>query len=482
MDYVKDEMLAVIDDFMEGQRFLGVFKSSVKRDLAIDSSTLPTTFDPEKSHSFSAPLMQSYVEIVGEISLEGGVRLSFAIPRPGSNVYTVERGEALLKILNLPQGLTIGFHKFSHLQVDLDPKALDYHIAVLGATGSGKSRLVKAIVEEVLKKKSEYSVVIFDHTGVDYADKSRWSNAHVELVDASQIVLEPDVIADILVNYTGLSSYYEDYMYGIVMEYIKSTLQKIEQGSDEGSKQHVARSRGADLEEFLKKYREYCSKGLFKWSFSEFMAVVESYLKKMGARESSIVKTKLLLHTRVGRGFFEHNLTRRRITIDDVIRMIISGGSRLVIVDLSSEVEYSAKNSIVYQIIKKVWDVIAESRKKANVLAIIDEAHNYCCVHGCSPAKDIIMRTAREGRKWGFGLIIASQRVVDLAPEVRGNVNTVFFSRLQTAGDYSELRGWIEGVEYMQYTLPLLAPREFFFTGLGNPLRRPLLVRVRDVV
>jgi hypothetical protein len=54
--------------------------------------------------------------------------------------------------------------------------------------------------------------------------------------------------------------------------------------------------------------------------------------------------------------------------------------------------------------------------------------------------------------------------------------------RLQTAGDYSELRGWIEGVEYMQYTLPLLAPREFFFTGLGNPLRRPLLVRVRDVV
>ena len=58
MDYVKDGVLAVIDDFMEGQRFLGVFKSSVKRSLAIDSSTLPTTFDPEKSHSFSAPLIK----------------------------------------------------------------------------------------------------------------------------------------------------------------------------------------------------------------------------------------------------------------------------------------------------------------------------------------------------------------------------------------------------------------------------------------
>ena len=131
IDYVKDEMLAIIDDFIEGRRFLGVFKGSVKRDLAIDSSALPTTFDPEKNHSFSAPLMQSCIEIVGEIPPEGGIQLSFAIPRPGSNVYTAEKGDALLKILNLPQGLSIGFHKFSHLQVDLDPRALDFHIAVL---------------------------------------------------------------------------------------------------------------------------------------------------------------------------------------------------------------------------------------------------------------------------------------------------------------------------------------------------------------
>jgi DNA helicase HerA-like ATPase len=482
MDYVKDEMLAIIDDFVEGRRFLGVFKSSVKRDLAIDSSALPTTFDPEKSHSFSAPLMQSYVEIIGEIAPEGGVHLSFAIPRPGSNVYTAEKGDALLEVLDLPQGLSIGFHKFSHLRVDLDPRALDFHIAVLGATGSGKSRLVKAIVEEVLVKKPDYSIAIFDHTGVDYADKSRWGSVDVEVVDASQIVLEPDVIADILVNYTGLSTYYEDYMYGIVIEYIKSVVQKISQGSEErGLKYSASHSRGIDLEELLEKYRVLSTKGLFKWSFNEFVAIAESYLRKMGARESSAVKTRLLLHTRVGKGFFESNLSKRRITVDDVVQMLMGGKSRVIIIDLSSEVEYSAKNSIVYQIIKKVWDTIAEGRRRADLLAVVDEAHNYCCERGCSPAKDIITRTAREGRKWGFGLILASQRIVDLASEVRGNINTVFFSRLQTAGDYNELRNWIEGVEYMQYTLPLLAPREFFFAGLGNPLRRPILMRVRDV-
>uniref|UniRef100_A0A7J3Z7J7 ATP-binding protein n=1 Tax=Ignisphaera aggregans TaxID=334771 RepID=A0A7J3Z7J7_9CREN len=481
IDYVRDEMLAIIDDFIEGRRFLGVFKGSVKRDLAIDSSALPTTFDPEKSHSFSAPLMQSYIEIVGEIPPEGGIQLSFAIPRPGSNVYTAEKGDALLKILNLPQGLSIGFHKFSHLRVDLDPRALDFHIAVLGATGSGKSRLVKAIVEEVLQKKPDYGVVIFDHTGVDYADKSRWGGADIEVVDASQIVLEPDVIADILVSHTGLSTYYEDYMYGIVVEYIKSVLQKIEQSSVESSKHLATRSHAADLEEVLKKYREYSAKGLFKWSFNDFIAMAEAYLRKMGARESSTVKTKLLLHTRVGREFFESNLSSRRMIVDRVVQMLMNRESRLVVVDLSSEVEYSAKNSIVFQIIKRMWDVIIENRRRAGIVAVIDEAHNYCCVHGCNPAKDVIMRTAREGRKWGFGLILASQRIVDLAPEIRGNINSVFFSRLQTAGDYDELRNWIEGVEYMQYTLPFLVPREFFFAGLGNPLRKPILVRVRDV-
>ncbi|MEM4744102.1 MAG: hypothetical protein QXX52_03915, partial [Ignisphaera sp.] len=92
-----------------------------------------------------------------------------------------------------------------------------------------------------------------------------------------------------------------------------------------------------------------------------------------------------------------------------------------------------------------------------------------------------IARVAREGRKWGFGLILSSQRVIDLAPEIRGNINTVFFSRLQSSGDYAELKNWLENVQYIEYTLPTLESREFFFTGLGNPLRRPILVRVKDV-
>lgn len=485
MDYVRDEMLAIIDDFLEGRRFLGVFKSSTKKDLAIDANALPTVFDPDKSHSFSAPLMHSYVEIIGEIGSGGGVSLSFAIPRPGSHVYIVERGDALSGILKLPQGLFIGYHKFANLEIDVNPIALDYHIAVLGATGSGKSRLVKAIIEEVLRKAPNYRIVIFDHTGVDYADLSRWTGFEnsISVIDSSNIVLEPDVIADIIVDQMGLRrSEHQDYVYGAVIEYIRSVVEEVESPLQQAKTRGFGRRNGdIELGELLKKYKELSSKGLFKWDFNQFVNALETYLKNMNARQQTIEKLRLLLYTRVGRAFFEQNMSRRSTVIDDVVTALFNDAKRVIIIDLSTEVEYSAKNAIVYQFIKKIWDTILYKRSRANIIAVVDEAHNYCCAYGCDPAKDIIARTSREGRKWGFGLILSSQRVIDLAPEIRGNINTVFFSRMQTSGDYNELRNWLEGVEYMEYTLPLLSPREFFFTGLGNPLRRPLLVKVRDV-
>ena len=487
MDYVKDEMLAVVDDFIEGRRFLGVFKSSTKKDLAIDVNVLPTVFDPEKSHSFSAPLMHSYVEIIGEINPGGGVSLSFAIPRPGSNVYTVDRGDALSNILKLPQGLFIGYHKFANLEINVNPIALDYHIAVLGATGSGKSRLVKAIIEEVLRKVPNYKVIIFDHTGVDYADLSRWVGLEdlVTVIDSSKIVLDPDIITEILSDQMGLKkSDQQEYVYGAVIEYIRSVVEEQANSTRLPIKMRSTgkRDEDTDVEEILRRYKELSSKGLFKWSFSQFVKVLSDYLLSLSARKQTIEKLQLLLYTRVGRGFFEQNLSRRSIVIDDVVKDFLSGnGRRVIIVDLSTEIEYGAKNAIVHQFIRRIWEHILYRRSKANLVAVVDEAHNYCCAYGCDPAKDIIAKTSREGRKWGFGLILSSQRVIDLAPEIRGNINTVFFSRMQTSGDYNELRNWLEGVEYMEYTLPLLSPREFFFTGLGNPLRRPLLVRVRDV-
>lgn len=476
--FVRDEMLALVEDIDEGRRYLGVFKGSTKKDLALDSTTLPTSFDPEKTHMYTAPSMTSYVEVLGEVTCSG-VELSFSIPRPGSYVYAVIDGRKFQRVLGIEEGLRIGVHKFSLMEVPLDPRALSYHIAVLGATGTGKSRLTKCIVEEVLRC-TDYSVVIFDHTGIDYADKSRWG-VDVDVVDASKIVLDLDVIAQIVVEEVGLAGYHEEYVYGAIIEYAKRKLLE-ELNQNDKKLQSTSRYTEVDLEILLAMYRDASRKGLFKWSFHEFLRVLDEYLRNMGARDHTSKKLKLLITTRLGRKFFESYLNGREIVVEDVVKYLTERPKRLVVVDLSSEVEYVAKRGVVHQFIKILWDEIWGNRGVSRrILAVIDEAHNYTCTHGCEPAKTIIARTVREGRKWGFGVVLATQRVIDLAPEIRGNINTVFFSRLQSSGDYSELRNWLEGVQYLEYTLPMLTSREFFFAGLGNPLRKPLLIRVRDV-
>lgn len=488
IDYVRDEMLALVDDPLEGRRYLGAFKSSVKNDLALDAHALPTIFDPDMSHSYSAPMMVSHVEVFGEIDPAAGLSVTFSIPRPGSLVYVVENGEALARALRLPSGLRVSVHKFSGLQVDMSAEALRYHVAVLGATGTGKSRLTKAIVEEALRL-TDYSVVIFDHTGRDYVDATRWGPlgpaAGLEVIDASELILGIDVIAEMLAEYMGLSSYHEEHLYGIVAEYVSKRVSELLARGGEGNHKrpgaplpqgHEARS----LEETLKAYVKLSAEGLFKWDFNGFLQAAERYLRDVGARRGTYHKYEVLLTARVGREFFERYLNRRRIIIEKLVEDLFSR-RRLIVVDLSAEPEHEAKNYIVYQFLRSLWSRIAVRGGEARALVVIDEAHNYCCERGCEPAKGIVAKSVREGRKWGLGVVLTSQRIIDLAPEIRGNVNTVFFSRLQTAGDYNELRNWIEGAHYAYYTLPLLGQREFYFAGLGNPLKRPLLVKVRDV-
>lgn len=475
--FVRDEMLALIEDVEEERCYLGFVKGSTKRDVAIDGLSLPSNFDVERSLGYSAPLMSCFVEIVGEV-IGGSLELSFSIPRPGSRVYIVVDQGALQGILRLDEGLSIGFHKFSGVRIDLDPRALDYHVAVLGATGTGKSRLVKAIVEEALAK-TDYSIIVFDHTGVDYSDPGRWSYKPM-IVDGSRIVLTPDVIADILVDKMGVRDQHVDHILGALLLYIAGNLNN---GGVRGKHSSTTIDlKNIDVEALIESYLEACRSNSFQWTFNGFMGALDSYLARYtSVWESTKLRFKLLLSTRVGRRFFEDYLQRRSLVVSDIVWELLSRRSRLVVVDLSSEIEYEAKKFIVYQFLREIWEIILRSRARAGVLAVVDEAHNYACSRGCDPSLEMIARTAREGRKWGFGLILASQRVVDLAPEVRGNINTIFFSRVQSASDYDELKRWIEGLQFIEYTLPLLARREFYMSGLGNPLRKPVLVKVRDV-
>ncbi|HIQ56387.1 MAG TPA: hypothetical protein EYH59_06925 [Pyrodictium sp.] len=78
--------------------------------------------------------------------------------------------------------------------------------------------------------------------------------------------------------------------------------------------------------------------------------------------------------------------------------------------------------------------------------------------------------------------MVASQRIArDIRPGIRGNLGTVFFSRLQSRNDLQELAGYLDLGRVTEASLAMLSRREFYVAGLMNPLRRPLLLRVDEV-
>jgi len=136
-----------------------------------------------------------------------------------------------------------------------------------------------------------------------------------------------------------------------------------------------------------------------------------------------------------------------------------------------SSVRQEERRYLVALVLRRIWSYIDERKQPVNTLVVVDEAHNYACDQGCWPSNELTERTAREGRKWGLGLVLASQRIIDFSPDVRNNINTFFFSKLQTPGDLDNLKGVLDlgGIDYED--IAILATREFYFAGLGNPLK-----------
>jgi len=212
------------------------------------------------------------------------------------------------------------------------------------------------------------------------------------------------------------------------------------------------------------------------WNASRLAEYVSDTAVRLGARGAT--PHKLSIYLTLFAEYYVRRLNGMRWRVDDLVERVRR--DRILVVDLST-VETEVRRVIVRRFLDRLWELITERLQPVNTSVVVDEAHNYACYHGCSPSNYAIEKTLREGRKWNLGVVLASQRVVDFSPDVRNNVNTVFFSKLQTPYDFEQLRGFVDLAGIRPETLSLLETREFFFAGLGNPLKYPMLIRVREV-
>ena len=122
-----------------------------------------------------------------------------------------------------------------------------------------------------------------------------------------------------------------------------------------------------------------------------------------------------------------------------------------------------------------------EERKKDPVLFVCEEAHRYVPDRGeaqYAAAQSAVRRIAREGRKYGLGLMLVSQRPADLESTVIAQCGTWLVLRLTNSADQAHVARFLpDGLAGMTRVLPALAQREALFVGEGASL--PARVRIR---
>lgn len=177
--------------------------------------------------------------------------------------------------------------------------------------------------------------------------------------------------------------------------------------------------------------------------------------------------------------------------LDDYIGRDQASNGAIAILDLSlvpSEVIHIVVSVLARTIFEALQRYRRENRQELPTTLVLEEAHTF--VHrdlggessplagrGCAR---VFERIAREGRKFGLGLVLASQRPAEMSPTVLSQCNTFLLHRLVNDRDQDLVKRLVpDGLGSLLRELPSLPTRRAMLLGWAAPA--PTLVEVQDI-
>ena len=167
-----------------------------------------------------------------------------------------------------------------------------------------------------------------------------------------------------------------------------------------------------------------------------------------------------------------------------IIKQIFGSEKPIRIVDLSglpNEIAGATSAAIARTLFSfKLWQTNDE-REKNPVLLVCEEAHRYVPNRGeaqYEAARDAIQRLAKEGRKYGIGLILVSQRPSEVDSTVLSLCNSWIVQRITNESDRAYVQGILpDSLGSLTKMLSGLRQREAIFVGQAAVLPSRVLIR-----
>jgi hypothetical protein len=165
--------------------------------------------------------------------------------------------------------------------------------------------------------------------------------------------------------------------------------------------------------------------------------------------------------------------------LDALLEEWIGGPQPIAILDLSG-IPSSILNELVGALLRILYDAIfwardvPEGGRLRPLLLVLEEAHAYLSKGAAGTASASVRRIAKEGRKYGVGIMIVSQRPSEIDPTILSQCGTIFAMRLANEIDRSHVSSAAsDNLKGLFDMLPILRTGEAIIVGeaVSLPIR-----------
>jgi DNA helicase HerA-like ATPase len=435
----------------------------------------------------ASDLFELHVAIMGYYDAVIGTFVNPWIPpSSGTPIYLAD--DALLAhVLSPKQAASVGSATIGSLltrrpgavPVVLDVKELvSTHLAIIASTGSGKSYLASVIVEELMRPYNKAAVLVVDPHG-EYGTLQDFAN-HPEFGDLDRDGDDGPRPLRRRQRYHARTQVY-------LHDQVKVRLDTLTLGDlryllpDMTEKQHffltqAYRAMGRD-----KKTKH--------WNADDLKRAVREVGKSQNddSGDDSGNSTVAALSWKVDTRFGENNMVFDQFQHLQLGEILKPG--QCTVLQLN-EIDERDQQVIVATLLRRLYNARLDTERGKSsagqenylpypVFVLLEEAHHFAPHGGDVVTTGILKQVLAEGRKFGIGMGLISQRPGKLDPDVLSQCLTQCIMRIVNEVDQQSVATAVEGVGHdLLQNLPALSKGQAIVAG--SAVNTPVICRVRS--
>ncbi|MBN2470895.1 MAG: ATP-binding protein, partial [Anaerolineae bacterium] len=338
------------------------------------------------------------------------------------------------------------------------------HLAIIASTGAGKSYTASVLIEEMLKANNRAAILVIDPHG-EYSTLSELPNT--EALKDGRYRPEARIAApgEVKIRMGTLERGDLRYLLPNLSERMVYVLSRAHRDAE-----RMSRQRCGDPE---------------RWTRAELLAALAQIADDdedsfdRGSAQALRWRVESTIRTGSGHIFDDQEQT----PLDELFRP-----GRCSVMQLS-QIDSREQQVIVAALLRRVFTARLRTKNRQvepgddhylpyPVFILIEEAHNFAPAGVDIVTTGILKKILAEGRKFGVGVGLISQRPGKLDPDVLSQCNTQFLLRIVNPVDQARVRESVESVgRDLLAELPALTKGQAIISGAA--VNTPMLCQIR---